>query len=242
MPQPFLTAEWRNLLMANYQIEPSILQKYLPCRIELDSFNGVYYLSLVGFLFKNTRLKGVSIPFHHDFEEVNLRFYVRYNDDGEWKRGVVFIKEIVPKRTISFIANNIYKEKYVSRRMKHRWENDGNNLDIAYYWKVGSDWNYIKAVADLGTVSVKKDSEEEFITEHYWGYTFISNDCTGAYEVIHPKWNIHAVKRYEIKCSVKELYGDDFVSVLNQEPVSVFLADGSLVKVMKKTKIYKSNF
>jgi len=239
MSKPFLTAEWRNLLMANYQIEPSILQKYLPCGTELDSFNNVHFISLVGFLFKNTRLKGLSIPFHRHFEEVNLRFYVRYKDDGEWKRGVVFIKEIVPKCTISFIANIIYKEKYVSRRMKHSWEKNGNNLGIAYYWKVGSDWNYIKAVADLKTVSVKKDSEEEFITEHYWGYTFISNDCTGAYEVIHPKWNIHAVKSYEIKCSVKELYGDDFVNVLNQEPASVFLADGSLVKVMEKSKKFQ---
>ncbi len=119
--------------MANYQIEPSILQKYLPCGTELDSFNNVHFISLVGFLFKNTRLKGLSIPSHRHFEEVNLRFYVRYKDDGEWKRGVVFIKEIVPKCTISFIANIIYKEKYVSRRMKHSWEKNGNNLGIAYY-------------------------------------------------------------------------------------------------------------
>ncbi len=133
MSKPFLTAEWRNLLMANYQIEPSILQKYLPCGTELDSFNNVHFISLVGFLFKNTRLKGLSIPSHRHFEEVNLRFYVRYKDDGVWKRGIVFIKEIVPKCTISFIANIIYKEKYVSRRMKHSWEKNGNNLGIAYY-------------------------------------------------------------------------------------------------------------
>ncbi len=242
MPQSFLTAEWRNLLMANYQIEPSILQKYLPCGTELDSFNDVHYVSLVGFLFKNTRLKGLSIPFHRHFEEVNLRFYVRHKDEGVWKRGVVFIKEIVPQRMLTFVANHIYNEKYSTHRMKHIWTNDGNNLEVEYYWKVRRDWNYIKAVADLKTVSVKKDSEEEFITEHYWGYTFVSNNCTGAYEVTHPKWNIHKVRSYQIKCNVKELYGDDFVNALAQEPASVFLAEGSLVNVMGKTKIYKAIF
>ena len=95
MQKTFLSAEWRNLLMANYEIDPAVLKKYLPCHTELDEFNGVHYVSLVGFLFTNTRLKGIAFPFHSTFEEVNLRFYVRYKEDNQWKRGVVFIKEIV---------------------------------------------------------------------------------------------------------------------------------------------------
>ncbi len=238
MARSFLTAEWQNLLMANYQIEPSTLKRYLPCGTELDSFNDVHYVSLVGFLFRNTKLKGVSIPYHRHFEEVNLRFYVRYKSKHVWKRGVVFIKEIVPKHMLTFVANNIYKENYATHPMKHIWKNDGNNFQVEYYWKAAKDWNYIKAQADPKSVSIKKDSEEEFITEHYWGYTFISNDCTGVYEVTHPKWNIHTVKSYEINCNVKALYGSDFVSALAQQPISVFLAEGSMVTVMEKSKIY----
>ncbi len=133
MSPSFLTAEWRNLLMANYKIEPSILKKYLPCGTELDSFNNVHYVSLVGFLFKNVKLKGLSIPYHRHFEEVNLRFYVRYKKELQWKRGVVFIKEIVPKRMITFVANNIYKEKYATHPMKHIWKNEAKDFKVEYF-------------------------------------------------------------------------------------------------------------
>jgi uncharacterized protein YqjF (DUF2071 family) len=133
MPKPFLTAEWRNLLMANYKIDPSILKKYLPCHTELDTFNGIHYVSLVGFLFNNTKVGGVSFPFHRHFEEVNLRFYVRYKEDRQWKRGVVFIKEIVPRRMITFIANTIYKEKYATHVMKHLCEATEKNFCVEYH-------------------------------------------------------------------------------------------------------------
>ncbi|HVF81782.1 MAG TPA: DUF2071 domain-containing protein, partial [Flavisolibacter sp.] len=119
MSRPFLTAEWKNLIMANYEIDPAVLQPYLPSETELDSFNGIYYVSLVGFLFDNVKVMGAYFPFHRTFEEVNLRFYVRYKQDGLWTRGVVFLKEIVPKRMISFIANTIYKEAYSTHAMKH---------------------------------------------------------------------------------------------------------------------------
>src|SRR5450432_2463378 len=102
----FLKAEWNNLIMASYTIEPALLKPYLPRYTELDFYNGNTYVSLVGFMFNNTRIPGMKIPFHVNFEEVNLRFYVRYKDNGEWKRGVVFIKEIVPKLAISYVANN----------------------------------------------------------------------------------------------------------------------------------------
>src|SRR5690349_8204798 len=119
MSKAFLTAQWRNLLMANYEMDPAVLKKYVPCYTELDSFNGVHYVSLVGFLFRDTKVRGLSFPFHRTFEEVNLRFYVRYKEDGQWKRGVVFMKEIVPRRMITFVANTIYKEKYATHAMKH---------------------------------------------------------------------------------------------------------------------------
>src|SRR6187399_3219316 len=121
MRSTFLKAEWRKLIMANYVVDPGLLKDYLPGRTELDLFSGNCYISLVGFLFKNTKIKGIKIPFHTNFEEVNLRFYVRHKDNGTWKRGVVFIKEIVPKPALTFVANTIYKENYVTMPMKHTW-------------------------------------------------------------------------------------------------------------------------
>ena len=237
MSKIFLSAEWRNLLMANYEIDPKILRPYVPCHTELDSFNGICYASLVGFLFRNTKLRGLPVPFHRTFEEVNLRFYVRYKQDQQWKRGVVFMKEIVPKRMITFVANKVYGEKYATHRMKHTWTELKNELCIDYQWRVDGNWNYMKANVEKDPEPIMENSEEEFITEHYWGYTHVNETCTGVYEVQHPRWRVHAVKSCEIKCSTEKLYGKEFAETLNQQPRSVFLAEGSPVKVMSGSRI-----
>lgn len=238
MPKPFLTAEWKNLLMANYQIEPSALKPLLPCRTELDTFNGTHFVSLVGFLFANTKVLGIPVPFHRTFEEVNLRFYVRYKEDGKWKRGVVFVKEIVPRHAISFVANTLYGEKYATHRMEHKWKKNKEGFSVSYFWQVNGRWNYLKALAEESASPLVAGSEEEFITEHYWGYTFVNQSCAGVYQVQHPRWSVHKVRSFEVKCDVKELYGPQFVEALAAEPASVFLAEGSAVHVMKGTKIF----
>ncbi|HEX2607028.1 MAG TPA: DUF2071 domain-containing protein [Flavisolibacter sp.] len=239
MPKVFLEAEWKNLLMANYEVDPHILRRYLPCRTELDTFDGVHYISLVGFLFSNTRVKGISIPFHRTFEEVNLRFYVRFKEQNEWKRGVVFMKEIVPRRMISWVANTLYGENYSTHSMRHRWTTGKEGLEVAYFWKVGREWNYLQALAEADAVRIKTGSMEEFITEHYWGYTHIDSSCTGVYQVEHPKWDIHPVKEFNVNCNSQMLYGPEFADPLGRKPSNVFLASGSAVRVLGGTKIYE---
>lgn len=234
----FLSAEWRNLLMANYEIEPSLLKPFVPSFTELDTFNGIHYVSLVGFLFQNTRVRGFSFPFHRTFEEVNLRFYVRYKEGHTWKRGVVFIKELVPRRMITFIANTVYKEKYATHPMKHHWKSSEESLQVEYYWKVNKDWNHLKAVAQKDSKPLLVGSEEEFITEHYWGYTFVNKTCTGEYGVSHPSWRVHPVLSYDIRCDVAPLYGPQFTETFNKPPRSVFLAEGSPIQVAKGTRVF----
>ena len=129
-----LTAEWRKLIMANYEIDPFILKKYLPAGTELATWENKYYVSLVGFMVLKTKLHGIPIPFHSDFPEVNLRFYVRYRSGNDWKRGVVFINEFVPKHAITFVANKIYKERFATYPIKHTCEID-NKIKIGYYLK-----------------------------------------------------------------------------------------------------------
>lgn len=238
MARPFLAAAWRNLLMANYAIDPAILQPFVPCHTELDMFEGVHYVSLVGFLFENTRVLGLSLPYHRTFEEVNLRFYVRYRDGNEWKRGVVFMKEIVPRPLITFVANTVYGEKYATHPMRHEWKSDPEGLHVSYEWKVGRTWNCLRALAAAKPQPIAAGSAEEFITEHYWGYTFVNKDCTGVYEVQHPKWRVHPVQRYEIECSTAALYGAAFAEPLAQAPRSVFLAEGSAIQVMPGARMY----
>ncbi len=237
MPKPFLTAEWINLLMANYHIDPKILKPHVPAGTELDTWNRNHYVSIVGFLFKNTKVFGWRFPFHTTFEEVNLRFYVRYKEGNDWKRGVVFIKELVPKAMITFVANTLYHERYETHPMSHLFEIRNDSFQVQYLWEVGRSLNYLRATTSLTKEPIRAGSEEEFITEHYWGYTRINERKTSLYEVQHPRWNVHTVREFDVQCSVASLYGSEFKESLSSSPTSVFLADGSPISVMNKQTI-----
>ncbi|MHA4842712.1 YqjF family protein [Flavitalea antarctica] len=233
----FLTAEWRKLIMANYAVDASVLQKFLPFKTVLDSFEGKHYVSLVGFMFQNTRMLNLSIPFHTDFPEINLRFYVKFKDGDTWKRGVVFLKEIVPKPAISFVANLIYKENYVSLPVRHSEEFNEDKLKVSYEWKFRNQWHKLAVNTSSLPVALVPGSQEEFITEHFWGYAKINGQSTGEYEVEHPRWEIYPVTDYNIRCNFKELYGAQFAGLDAMEPESVFLAEGSKISVYKKRLI-----
>lgn len=230
MQKTFLKAEWRKLAMANYSVEKSILNRYLPHKTEIDLWNNTCYVSLVGFLFKDTRIKGLRIPFHINFEEVNLRFYVRYNDKGLWKRGVVFIKEIVSKPALTFVANTIYNENYETMPMEHLWTISGDTITAEYKWKK-KQWNSFKVITDKTSKPIENESEEEFITEHYWGYTRIADTKTSEYGVEHPRWEVYPMKDYAIDVDFENIYGEDFGFLKTLKPMSVFLAEGSEIEV-----------
>lgn len=230
MQVPFLQAEWRKLAMANYVVDKKLLTKYLPYKTEIDLHNNTCYVSLIGFMFLNTRLKGFKIPFHVNFQEVNLRFYVRYKEGEEWKRGVVFIKEIVPRAALTFIANTIYKENYETMPMKHHWEIKNDSLHVEYKWKK-KNWHSLQVSTEKIPQTIKEGSDEEFITEHYWGYTRISEFKTSEYGVEHPRWQVYKVNDYSINVDFAQVYGNDFAFLNNEIPASVFLAEGSEIIV-----------
>jgi len=234
MTKIFLRAEWKNLVMANYIIDPKLLKPYLPFKTELDYFNGQTYASLVGFMFKNVRVLGMRIPWHQNFEEVNLRFYVRYKENNKWQRGVVFIKEIVPKHAITFVANNFYHEKYCTLRTRHSHLENDTGLITTYEWKFKNKWNKIEAATNKKTIQMVEGSEEEFIAEHYFGYSAFDPHTTFEYQVKHPRWKIYPVTDYFIDCDFKGLYGESFSFLRNAKPASVFMAEGSEITVSDK--------
>ncbi|MDN3692223.1 DUF2071 domain-containing protein [Chryseobacterium tructae] len=233
----FLKAEWRKLAIINYEINPEIVLKYLPEGTELDFYKDKCYVSLVGFMFLNTKLLGLPIPFHRDFEEVNLRFYVKKNENGVGKRGVVFIKEIVPKPALSFVANSVYKENYHTLPMKNLIRHKEDELLIQYSWKDKS-WHSIQITAESKAQPMKADSEFEFITEHYYGFTKTENK-TSEYEVCHPKWEWYQIKDYQLEIDFQKVYGKDFGFLNHQEPISVMLAEGSEIEVKTKKISFK---
>lgn len=227
MESPFLTAEWRKLAMANYIVDPSLLQPYLPNNTEIDLWNGKCFVSLVGFMFMNTRIKGIKVPFHINFEEVNLRFYVR---QGE-RHGVVFIKEIVGKPAVTLIANTIYKENYETLPISHSWIATPSTMNVEYRWKK-SDWNVFRVSTDKNPIRIPNGSEEDFITNKYWGFT-----KTREYEVQHAHWDMYPVTSYRLDVDFGSVYGEPFSFLSKQKPHSVILAEGSSIAVLPSKKI-----
>jgi uncharacterized protein YqjF (DUF2071 family) len=227
----FLRAEWQNLIMANYEIDPLILKPYLPKGVELDYFEGKTYVSLVGFLFKNTSIFGIPIPFMGTFEEVNLRFYVIRKVGNENRRGVVFINETVPNKLVAWVANKLYKEHYIAIPTWHEWNFTEDKKEVKYQWKVNSAWNSIRVVASTTKCKMEVGSIEEFIFEHYFGYTKVNSEKSIEYKINHPSWEINTINNYQIECDFAAFYGNDF-GVLNlTKPHSVMLADGSDISV-----------
>jgi uncharacterized protein YqjF (DUF2071 family) len=223
----FLTAEWRQLAMLNYEIAPVSLDPWLPAGTELDLWNGKALVSVVGFLFLKTRVWRIAFPFHSSFEEVNLRFYVRRKADDGWRRGVVFIKEIVPRAAIAYAARKFYNENYVALPMGH--EIDAHSAE--YSWRFGGRQNRVKITTRGEPQELITGSEAEFITEHYWGYSRQPGGFTMEYKVEHPRWLVRDAIETELDCDVTGLYGEPFKETICGKPCSAFLAEGSAVTV-----------
>jgi uncharacterized protein YqjF (DUF2071 family) len=230
----FLEAKWENLIMANYAVDPTILIPYLPKGVELDSFEGKCYVSLVGFMFNKTKIFNVPIPYLGSFEEINLRFYVVRKDGDTLKRGVVFINETVPYAAVAWMANYLYKEHYTAVKTKHDWELTDTSKKINYSWKKNKKWNTIQVNAKSKSNSMKTSSVEAFIFEHYFGYTRVNENKTLEYGINHPSWKINQVIDHSIDCDFEQMYGSDFAFLNAQQPDNVILAEGSNVSVKWK--------
>jgi uncharacterized protein YqjF (DUF2071 family) len=226
--------------MLNYAVEPELLQSHLPAGVELDAWQGRHYVSMVAFLFLNVRVLGVPVPYHRNFEEINLRFYVRRKAAGGWRRGVVFVKEIVPRAAIAAVARILYGENYVARPMRHALERRRDDAEllqpdstVEYDWREGQRWQSVSARIQGDARPPEPGSEAEFIAEHYWGYTAQSDGRCVEYQVEHPPWLVWDARDARLECDVAAVYGTSFAAALRQPPVSAFVAVGSPIVVRR---------
>jgi uncharacterized protein len=234
----FLKANWENIVMANYTIDPHILLPYLPKGVEFDLYNGKACISLVGFMFKNTKLFNIPIPYLGTFEEINLRFYVLRKEGKKIKRGVVFINETIPYKLVAWMANKLYKEHYTTIPTRHTININQYSKQIKYEWLKDNKWNSIKLETSTSNEVMKNGSFEEFIFEHYYGYTKINEFASEEYKLHHPSWKINTITKCTIDCDFKSMYGNDFEILNNTEPIAVFIAEGSKVEVeWKRNKL-----
>jgi uncharacterized protein YqjF (DUF2071 family) len=234
----FLSAEWRDLLLLNYVVDPRVLNAHIPPGTVLDSFEGKTYVSVVGFCFCNTKLKdSLPIPFHRNFDEINLRFYVRPKNENMERRGVVFIAEIVPRWAVAVTARFIYGENYHSFPMKHSIVSQNSQQFLDYRWKMQNQWCSLQATADGALEFPQKGSVEEFITEHYWGYSGTRSGGCIEYHVQHPQWRVRQCVFSKFEGDAGAIYGKDLAQVLTGIPDSAFFAEGSPIIVYRGKKI-----
>ena len=236
-PGTFLTAEWRDVALLNYEVDPALLLPFVPSGTELDLWNGRAFVSLVGFRFLKTRVFGVPVPFHRDFDEVNLRFYVRRHEGNEIRRGVTFIREIVPRLAVATIARALYNERYVALPVSHRIDVKGHMMNAEYAWQLGREWNTINVTVSGDPILPGEGSEEQFIAEHYWGYTAQRDGGTLEYRVDHPSWRVWSSHDAKFDGNVEELYGPELAATVKRLPTSAFLAEGSAVTVYRGKRL-----
>ncbi len=225
--------------MLNYEVDPNLLHAFIPHGAELDSWNEKTFVSLVGFQFLRTRLFGLlPVPMHSNFDEVNLRFYVRRQVGAEVRRGVVFVREIVPRRAIAFIARAFYNENYVAFPMEHDIRSvDDSTRHLAYRWRSNHRWSEINLETTGDSQLPAEGSIEQFITEHYWGYAAQPDGGCVEYRVTHPQWKVWQTKRAAFEGDAEKFYGKDIAEVVHGKPHSAFLAQGSAVAVMRGRKL-----
>ncbi len=229
----FLSAKWIDLVMANYEVDARVLAPLVPAGTEIDLYDGNCFVSLVAFMFLDTRVSDFLVPFHVNFEEVNLRFYVKRQDGEQLRRGVVFVKEIVPRTAIALVARRLYGEPY------ERWSmsNFRDRTIVRYAWEKGGVSNSVSIErGELGDVPAA-GSHGEFIIEHYWGYTKRGNNRTDEYRVEHPKWRLFSADSANIDVDFERTYGERFAFLNNAEPFSVLLAEGSEIGVYRGRKL-----
>ena len=218
--------------MLNYEVAPELIAPLVPAGVEIDRWRGTLYASVVGFLFRDTRVLGLSIPWHRSFEEVNLRFYVRRQVDDEVRRGVVFVRELVPRLAIASVARVLYNEPYRALAMRHRLDARPDDVvDREYGWRANGSWSRIVSRTVGPPRALEAGSEEEFITEHYWGYTRQRDGGTVEYRVQHPRWNVWTAEGARLDGDLERVYGPAFARALEGPPRSAFVADGSPVTV-----------
>lgn len=234
MTDTFLSARWENLIMANYSVNPDVLKPYLPNGVELDFYQDKVFVSLVGFMFKQTRLFNIPIPFLGTFEEINLRFYVKRTEGNCIKRGVVFINETVPYKPVAWLANKLYKEHYTAVPTKNFLVTGETAKTIRYEWNIQNKWNHLAVKTSVESEQMLPGTVEEFIFEHYYGYTKINSQFSQEYKVNHPRWQVNQVIDSSIDCDFKSMYGTDFSFLGKQTPHSVIIAEGSPVTVKWK--------
>jgi uncharacterized protein YqjF (DUF2071 family) len=227
----FLTAQWSNVGLITYDVDASLLRSLLPTDCELDMRDGRAFVSFVMFDFLQTRVKGIRWPGYVNFPEINLRFYVRHAG----QRGVCFVRELVPRRLIAWIARTIYNEPYVATAMRSEISQSDGMIQARHRFFFANRWHQATVSGRVPAVRPPLNSVEHFFKEHEWGFGRSRGGALRRYRVVHPEWDVYPEAQATLDVDFSALYGQSWSILNHRVPYSVVLAVGSEVAVYPHT-------
>lgn len=239
---PFLSARWSNLCLFTYPVPPAVLEKRLPPGLELDTREGQAFVSLVAFDFLDTRVLGVGWPGYRNFAELNLRFYVRRRRSPAEsaaqtppERGVVFVREFVPRRLVARMARSIYNEPYLAAPLVSSVRDEPDKITVEHRLTFAGRTHTMSMTGSKPAFRPGETGVEHFFKEHHWGYGTGRNGRLLRYRVEHPVWDVYPVQSWSVDLDWAAVYGPEWAFLAGAQPYSTVLAAGSAIQVFPKS-------
>jgi uncharacterized protein YqjF (DUF2071 family) len=222
--------------IVSYAVPPELLSRHVPHGLTLETRDGHAFVSLVAFDFDEVRVRGIPIPGYRSFPEVNLRYYVRCGRD----RGVVFIREFVPKRMVAWIAKAVYNEPYEALRMTSDVHRVSEGLTVEHKFHAAGHTQKVTLTATRDPPQLPPESSDDhFFKEHEWGFGVDRRGRLLRYRVAHPPWLTYRLAWHDVKVDWKRVYGAEWGVLKHAKPCSVVLAEGSPITVFDKAPVQR---
>jgi hypothetical protein len=121
--------------------------------------------------------------------------------------------------------------------MRHIIETEGSSKTAEYRWQLGEQWCRLSVQTGGLPTHPREGSLEQFITEHYWGYSSQRTGDSLEYHVSHVPWQVWAATKAGFEGDASALYGRELATILQRSPECAFVADGSPVIVFRGNRI-----
>lgn len=217
---PFLTTRWSNLFLLTYRIPAEKVEKLVPPGVTLEKDATVSFLSLD---FRGTRVLGIPVPGFRNFLDINLRTYVQWGST----KGVVFVREIVPSRTVAWVARTVFGEPFRAAPIRSEISESDGKIIIHREFDFGGRTHTIRAEAKA---SPSLPDTHPFL-DRTWGFGRAGRGETISYEIVRSRMETCPVESWSLDMDWAAVYGKEWAFLQDAEPVSVDMAVGTEIKV-----------
>jgi len=225
--RPSLTARWSNLVLLTYEVDPALVEPWLPGGVEADLVGGRALVSLIAFDFLDTRIRGRRIPGFVDFPEINFRTYVRGGD----RLGVVAIRELVPSPLAAAVGRLRFNEPFRAAPIESRTVSMGDELLVEHRWKWKDQGYFLRMTSDQTSVPAAAEAPAHHLLGRRWAYGRSRRGEPKVLRIEHPEWALRRVRTLDFDVDYAALYGPEWAVLNGKQPASTHLAVGSAVSI-----------